>query len=68
MSGERQDPISRLRHDLANPLGAIMAEVQLLLMNADRYDEETATGLRQIEALAHRMRDILQQTKVNPQA
>ncbi|HEX9579936.1 MAG TPA: histidine kinase dimerization/phospho-acceptor domain-containing protein [Gemmatimonadales bacterium] len=50
----------RLRHDLANPLAAILAEVQLLLLNVERYDEETSTSLREIEKLARRMRDLLQ--------
>ncbi|OGU04356.1 MAG: hypothetical protein A2W29_05820 [Gemmatimonadetes bacterium RBG_16_66_8] len=61
MTAPASDPIRRLRHDLANPLAAIMAEVQLMLLNADRYDEETATSLREIEKLARRMRDLLQQ-------
>ena len=39
------DPMSKLRHDLSNPLSAILAEAQLLLLNADRYDAETVQGL-----------------------
>jgi signal transduction histidine kinase len=54
------DSLHRLRHDLSNPLAAILAETQLLLMNADRYDAETVGGLKQIEALARKMRQILQ--------
>jgi signal transduction histidine kinase len=57
------DPIARLRHDLANPLAALLAEVQLLLMDADRLDAETVRGLREVERLAGRMRTILRETR-----
>jgi signal transduction histidine kinase len=53
------DPVRRLRHDLANPLAALLAETQLLLLNANGLDPETMDSLRDIEALARRMRDIL---------
>ena len=53
--------LSKLRHDLSNPLSALLAEAQLLLLNASRMDEETASGLRVIEALALRMRDMLRE-------
>ena len=53
------DPIRQLRHDLANPLAALLAETQLLLLNANRLDPETMDSLHEIEALARRMRDIL---------
>ena len=53
------DPMSRLRHDLSNPLSAILAEAQLLLLNADRYDAETVQGLKQIEAMARKMRQMI---------
>lgn len=51
----------RFRHDLANPLSAILAETQLLLLRADTLDSETVTSLKEIEALARRMRDIMSQ-------
>ena len=54
------DPLHKLRHDLANPLAAVLAETQLLLLNADRYDAETVGSLKQIETLARNMRQILQ--------
>jgi len=54
------DPLHTLRHDLANPLAAILAETQLLLLNAERFDAETVAGLKQIESLARKMRQILQ--------
>ena len=53
------DPVRQLRHDLANPLAALLAEVQLLLLNANRLDPETVDSLHEMESLARRMRDIL---------
>jgi signal transduction histidine kinase len=59
LSAPSPDPLSKLRHDLSSPLAAILAEVQLLLLGADRYDADTVTSLKQIESLARRMRDML---------
>ena len=56
--GER---ILKLRHDLSNPLSALLAEAQLLLLNPDSVDPETLTSVREIEALAIRMRTILRE-------
>jgi len=53
------DALYTLRHDLANPLAALLAETQLLLMEPEKLDEETLTSLREIEKLAIRMRSIL---------
>ena len=53
------DAIRRLRHDLANPLAALLTETQLLLLNEASLDPVTATGLREIESIARHMRDIL---------
>ena len=57
---EAADPLRKLRHDLSNPLAAILAETQLLLLNAGQLDGETVGSLRQIETLARKMRQILQ--------
>ncbi len=62
MSGE-QDAIRKLRHDIANPLAALLAETQLLLLNQATLDASTVDGLREIEGLARRMRDILQASR-----
>jgi len=59
MADPAADPVRQLRHDLANPLAALLAETQLLLLNANRLDAETVESLREIEALSRRMRDIL---------
>lgn len=60
MTGPAGDKQRKLRHDLANPLAAILAEVQLLLLNTERYDGETVDSLKQIETLARKMRQILE--------
>jgi signal transduction histidine kinase len=53
--------LSKLRHDLSNPLSALLAEVQLLLLNESQFDPETLTSLREIEALAIRLRAMLRE-------
>jgi signal transduction histidine kinase len=53
------DRLSRLRHDLANPLSAILAEAQLLLLEEHKLPPDAVTSLRQIESLAVRMRALL---------
>jgi signal transduction histidine kinase len=53
--------LSKLRHDLSNPLSALLAETQLLLLDPARMDEETVSALREIEALAIRMRGMLRE-------
>jgi K+-sensing histidine kinase KdpD len=51
--------LNKLRHDLSNPLSALLAETQLLLLNENQIDPETLSSLREIEALAIRMRAML---------
>ncbi len=53
---------SRLRHDLANPLAAILAETQLLLLDNTSLDEETRRALKMIEEMSMKMREILRGT------
>jgi signal transduction histidine kinase len=56
------DPrFSRLKHDLANPLAAILAEAQLLLMRADELPTDMVESLQAIETGALRMREVLRQ-------
>lgn len=55
------DPVQQLRHDLSNPLSALLAEAQLLLLNESKVDSETLVSVREIEALAIRMRTILRE-------
>jgi signal transduction histidine kinase len=63
MMPDAEDPVRRLRHDLSNPLSAILAETQLLLLSAERLDAETVASLKEIERLSRRMRDMLQATR-----
>jgi signal transduction histidine kinase len=53
--------LSQLRHDLSNPLSALLAETQLLLLNEASLDPETVTSLKEIEGLAIRMRTMLRE-------
>ena len=55
------DRLSKLRHDLSNPLSALLAETQLLLLNETQIDPVTVMSLREIEALAIRMRTMLRE-------
>jgi len=50
----------KFRHDLSNPLSAILAETQILLLTPEKFDEETLSSLKQIEDLARKMRQMLQ--------
>ncbi|HJS43449.1 MAG TPA: hypothetical protein VJ755_08245 [Gemmatimonadales bacterium] len=52
-----------LRHDLSNSLSAILAETQLLLLAPEKHDEESLAGLKRIESLARKMRQILHSTE-----
>jgi len=54
------EALGKLRHDISNPLSAILAETQLLLLSPEKYDAETLASLKQIESLARRMRQMLQ--------
>ncbi|UCG88985.1 MAG: hypothetical protein JSW71_10795 [Gemmatimonadota bacterium] len=60
MRSQPDEQVRKLRHDLSNPLAAMLAEAQLLLLKADSLDAETVRSLREIESLARRMREILQ--------
>jgi hypothetical protein len=55
------DRLAKLRHDLANPLSAMLAEAQLLLMEEGRLPADVVISLRQIESLAIRMRALLRE-------
>lgn len=70
MTGDDRDhleaaALSRLVHDLANPLSAVLAEAQLLLLDAEHLSPDTVTSLRAIEAAALRMRMILRESSAH---
>jgi|KBSSwiStaDraftv2_1062776.scaffolds.fasta_scaffold929643_2 signal transduction histidine kinase len=56
------DPFSRLVHDLANPLSAVLAETQLLLLDAESLTPDAVASLRAIEAAALKMRVVLRES------
>jgi signal transduction histidine kinase len=62
------DPIAKLCHDLANPLAAILAETQLMLLGDEPMPDEVRQGLQEIEKLSLRMRTILRETQTPPRA
>lgn len=53
--------LRKLRHDLSNPLAALLAETQILLLTPEQFDAESLGSLKQIETLARKMRQILQE-------
>lgn len=53
--------LGKLRHDLANPLAALLAETQMLLMEPGVLTPEVAATLKEIEQLAIRMRTLLRE-------
>lgn len=57
-----QNPFSRLVHDLANPLSAVLAETQLLLLDAESLAPDVVASLRAIEAAALKMRVVLRES------
>ena len=56
------DRVAVLLQSLANPLSALLAETQLLLLGDVDIDDEARHGLQEIEKLALRMRTILRET------
>ena len=53
---DEADKLATLRHDVANPLAALLAEVQLLLMESGKLAPEVVTSLKTIETQALKIR------------
>jgi signal transduction histidine kinase len=62
MTDDTSERFRKLRHDIANPLAALLAEAQLLLHIPGKLDPEFESSIKEIERLALRMRDILRNT------
>jgi signal transduction histidine kinase len=62
MTDDTAERFRKLRHDIANPLAALLAEAQLLLHIPGKLDPELTSSIKEIERLALRMRDILRNT------
>lgn len=46
-------------HSINNPLTAILGETQLLLLTEDSLSDEQRSGLKTIESMAYRIRDLV---------
>jgi signal transduction histidine kinase len=53
--------VKDFRHDVGTPLTAIMAEAELLLMDADQLSAEQKRGVEAIGKMARRIRDVVAQ-------
>ncbi len=53
------ESVREVCHKINSPLTAIMAEAELLLMDAEDLNEEQRKGLQTIEQMARRIRDLL---------
>jgi signal transduction histidine kinase len=60
--------MGNLRHDLANPLSALLGETQLILAGDAPLDDETRIAVQEIEKLALRMRDILKSARISDES
>lgn len=60
-----EDKVAEFRHQLANPLGALLTEVQLALLDRETLPEHVVETFERIEHLALRMRDMLRKRKDN---
>ena len=52
---------ARLRHDLASPLTAVLAEAELNLLHPESLTPEIVTSLKAIQSAALRMRSLLRE-------
>lgn len=53
------ETVRDVRHAINSPLTAIMAEVELMLMDAEDFNEEQISGLETIGEMARRIRDLV---------
>lgn len=53
--------VRNVRHEVGTPLTAIMAEAELLLMDADQLSAEQTRSVEAIGAMARRIRDLVAQ-------
>lgn len=55
------DRLARLRHDLASPLSAVLAEAELNLLQAESLPPDVVASLKSIHAAALKMRTLLRE-------
>jgi signal transduction histidine kinase len=53
--------VARARHEVNNPLTSILAETQLLLLDASDLPGEVERSVRTIQAMAKRIRDVMRE-------
>lgn len=53
--------VRNVRHEVGTPLTAIMAEAELLLMDADQLSAEQTRSVEAIGVMARRIRDLVAQ-------
>jgi signal transduction histidine kinase len=53
--------VRNVRHEVGTPLTAIMAEAELLLMDAEQLTAEQTRSVEAIGAMARRIRDLVAQ-------
>jgi len=54
-----ESALSKAKHDLSNPLSAILAETQLLMMRAEEFPSDMLESLKAIESAALRLRGMI---------
>ena len=57
--GSNGEEMRKLRHDLSNPLSAILAETQLLLLNPESLNDETAPPVMTVAVRLRKPADCL---------
>lgn len=59
------DRLARLRHDLANPLSAVLAETELNLLQSESLPKDVVDSLQAIRSAAIKMRTLLRESPVS---
>jgi signal transduction histidine kinase len=53
--------VSEVRHAVNSPLTSLLAEAELMLMDADQFSEEHRRSLKTMQSMSHRVRDLIKQ-------
>ncbi len=55
--------VSEVRHAASSPLTSLLAEAELMLLDADQLSDEQTRSLETMQSMSHRMRDLLKRLK-----
>ena len=55
--------VSEVRHAASSPLTSLLAEAEMMLLDADQLSDEQTRSLETMQSMSHRMRDLLKQLK-----